>query len=89
MAKILNKDSTPVPFEDALLEEVDCVSVSVDRFEHLIRSETELSIMEAAIDEMPPYDIASVLKALRIARAKHARVLVVDKPEKPGETSDA
>lgn len=85
MDKILNNDSTLLPLK-AGYEEIDCVPVPVDRFENLIRSETELAIMEALIDELAPHEVVSVLEAIRTARAKFAHVLVMDAPE---ETPDA
>ncbi len=80
MDEILNKDSTLIPFENAF-EKGDCIPVSVDRYEDLIRSETELAIMEAVIDELASYEAANVLKAIRTARAKYARMLVMKAPE--------
>lgn len=88
MDKNFNDDSALFPLE-ADYEEIDCVPVPVDRFEDLIRSETELAIMEAAIDELASYEAANVLKAIRTARAKFARVLVAHSPEAPEDTPDA
>lgn len=88
MDENFNNDSVLLPFEDDY-EEIDCVPVPVDRFEDLIRSETELAIIEAAIDELASYEAASVLKTIRTARAKFVRMLVVHSPDEPEDTPDA
>ena len=57
------------------------VPVSVARYAGLIRAETELAILEAAVDELASYEAANVLKAVRTARSKQMDVLVAQFPK--------
>lgn len=68
MNYLKNSVSLPVP-ESAEIEIADYIPIPVDRYEDLIRAETELNVLEAAIDK-GTWATEEVLAAIRKAREK-------------------
>lgn len=60
------------------------VLVPQDRYEELIRAETERDVLEAVIDGKSSYGISTVIDAIRAARKK-----AFAPPEKPEGEDDA
>lgn len=80
----MDDKKTPAELVADLCLDPGFVLVPQDRYEELIRAETERDVLEAVIDGKSSYGIDTVIDAIRAARKK-----AFAPPEKPEGEDDA
>lgn len=80
----MDDKKTPAELVADLCLDPGFVLVPQDRYEELIRAETERDVLEAVIDGKSSYGISTVIDAIRAARKK-----AFAPPEKPEGEDDA
>lgn len=82
-----NDEKTPAELVAALMLDPGFALVPQDRYEELVRAETERDVLEATIMGENKYGASTVMEAIR--RARSIQVLPRAKEEEPEDKGDA
>lgn len=68
-----NDKKTPAELVADLMLDPGFVLVPQDRYEELVRAETERDVLEATITGENKYNVSTVMEAIRVARSRVVR----------------